>query len=347
MTKEMRGGLSDKRVRIGDISRELGLSNSTVSRALSSKGYVAAEVKARVLEAADRMGYVPDLTARNLRRGSSTQVGLVVSSLLDPFYAQLATGFQEVARRRGYEVILIIDGADRKKERDAVDSLLAMGVDGIALTPVSQGALERVQGYGIPALQIDRAVSSKYSLIGGDNRVGGMIATEHLLALGHRNIAVMIDHDQWTTGQARIAGWHDAFTSLGLEPADGLCIKLEDGQKTIAEALNAIVPRLLEREITAIFAANSVVAQLLYIALQDFGIEVPGDISLVAYDDANWTAMVRPAISVITQHVDLLGRKAAEQLIGSIEDEHLQGSVSSFLVQPTLIQRGSTRALDK
>ncbi|MDF0595147.1 LacI family DNA-binding transcriptional regulator [Psychromarinibacter halotolerans] len=342
--------MSDKRVRIGDISKELGLSSSTVSRALSGKGYVAAEVKARVVEAARRMGYVPDLTARNLRRRSSTQVGLVVSSLLDPFYAQLATGFQSVARRRGYEVVLIIDGADPGEEKAAVESLLAMGVGGIAMTPVSDEALARVEDYGICTLQLDRSVSSRYSLIGGDNRAGGVIATEHLLSNGHRDIAVLVDHDRWTTGFERIAGWRDAFTRAGLTPPEDLCVKLGDTREDIETALRTVVPRLVKQGVTAIFAANSQVAQLLYTALQDQGLSVPDDVSLVAYDDANWTEMVRPAISVITQHVDMLGQTAADQLIGMIEAPKAEAPsvgapVSRFLVQPTLVERDSVRTL--
>ncbi|MAM10825.1 MAG: LacI family transcriptional regulator [Rhizobiaceae bacterium] len=337
--------MADKRVTIGDIAEAVGLSTSTVSRALSGKGYVAADVKARVVTAAQKIGYVPDLNARNLRQGSSTQIGLVVSSILDPFYAELATGFQEVARAEGYEVILIIDRADPKEQKAAVKSLIAMGVSAIAITPVSAEAVASVRDFGRPVLQIDRSVSDANALVAGDNRAGGKMATEHLIGFGHERIALLIDHDQWTTGRARIEGWREAFTERGLAVPEDLIFKLGSSDAEIASGLDRFVGALKTKSITAIFSANSVVSQRFYVALGKHGVRVPEDVSVVAYDDALWMTMVTPTISAVSQHVEEMGRHAAELLIRQIGAGRKGPWPVRTFVQPSLIARSSVLAL--
>lgn len=336
--------MTDRRVRIGDISKALNVSSSTVSRALSDKGYVAAELKAEIIATAKRMGYVPDLAARSLRRGSSTHIGLVVTSLVDPFYAGLATGFQEVARAKGYEVILIIDQADRKEQMKAVESLLAMGVCALALTPNGVGPIRRVDEYKVPILQIDRSVSTQHSLVAGDNHHGGFTATRHLIEAGHRRIALMIDHDRWTTGRERIEGWRAAFEFAGAVVPEDLLFNLGDTPSEIAKRIESTLPKLAELGVTGIFAANSVVAQLLYSGLQIAGLRVPDDVSLVVYDNADWSHMVNPGVSAIDQHVMELGRNASEQLIRQVENGPDTAVVRS-LVTPSLITRASVNSL--
>jgi LacI family transcriptional regulator len=336
--------MPDKRVTIGDLARALDVSTSSVSRALSGKGYVSEEVRARVVETARKMGYVPDLAARNLRRRASTQLGLVISSLSDPFYARLASGFEAVARGRGYDTLLIIDRADPKEEQLAVESVIAMGVSGVAITPVSEAALGRLRTHGITALQIDRSVSRQHSLVAGDNLEGGVLATAHLLDKGHRNIAVLVDHTRWTTGRARVDGFREAFRERGLAFDESMIVELGDSREEIAAGIEAFMKTRRRRGVSAVFSANSIVSQLLYVHCQDNGVAIPGDMSLVAYDDVHWTSMVRPAVTVVSQHVDDLGRIAAETLIRKAEDPSDTAAMRT-LVQPTLIERDSVASL--
>ena len=333
--------MSEKRVTIGDISSALGISTSTVSRALSGRGYVAAEVKTRIHEAARRMGYVPDLTARNLRQRSSSTIGLVVTTLLDPFYARLAAGFQEVARTQGYEVVLILDQADPKEELAAVESLIAMGVSGVAITPVTARAVNRIKEYGLPLLQIDRSVSADHSLVAGDNRAGARMATQYLLEKNHQRIAFVIDHVNWTSGSDRLAGWREAYETAGRDAPEELFFTLGDSHSQIVEGIPAALKRMRAAGVTAIFAANSVVAQELYLKLLEAGIRVPEDTSLVAYDDLHWTLMVRPAVTVVSQHVDELGRHAADTLLRAVGQGAGGGIPLRIYIRPTLVERGS------
>jgi len=332
--------MPEKRITIGDIAKALDVSTSSVSRALSGKGYVSEDVRARVVEAARKMGYVPDLAARTLRQRASTQFGLVISSLSDPFYARLASGFEAVARARGYDVLLIIDRADPKEEQLAIESVIAMGVSGVAITPVSEAALRRLSDHGITALQIDRSVSRQHSLVAGDNLEGGLLATSHLLDKGHRNIAVLIDHTRWTTGSARVDGYRAAFRERGLPFDESMIVELGDSREEISAGIEAFMKARRKRKISAVFSANSIVSQLLYVHCQDHDISIPADMSLVAYDDVHWTSMVRPALTVVSQHVDDLGRIAAETLIRKTENPADRAAMRT-LVQPTLIERGS------
>jgi len=335
--------MAEKRVTIGDIANAIHVSKSSVSRALSGNGYVADDVRRRVVEAARRMGYVPDLSARNLRGRSSTLIGLVVTSLADPFYARLASGFEAVARSAGYDVILIIDRADPKEEVPAADSLIAIGVAGVAITPVSEAAMKRLSEHNVVVLQLDRIVSRAHALVASDNLEGGELATAHLLDRGHRRICVMIDHTRWTSGSARVDGYRAAFRARGLPVPDDLIVMLGDDHDEMSENIRRFLDDPAHRDVTAIFAANSITSQLVYEQLLDSGLRLPDDLSLVAYDDVHWTSMVRPALTVVSQHVDDLGRIAAETLIKQITSEG-QGMVTRMLVPPSLIERGSVAA---
>lgn len=342
---DRRGARSSRTVTIGHISRALGISTSTISRALSGRGYVAADVKERITVAAREMGYLPDLTARNLRSGSSNKLGLIVTNLVDPFYARLAAGFQEVARASGYEVTLILDQGDAAEELAAVETHISAGVSGIALTPVSARAVARSAYYFVPIVQMDRLVSEEHALVSGDNRFGGRIATEHLLQKGHRRIAFVIDHTRWTTGSERLAGWRRAYTDRGLEPPEDLVFALVEDGGDIAQRCGAALDEMRRKGATAVFAASSVVAQELYLRMLDTGLSAPRDISLVAYDDMQWTHMVRPGITVVFQHVEEMGRQAAEALLRAVRAEGQQVPRTHSLIQPTLVQRGSVAPL--
>lgn len=335
--------MAEKRITIADISRVLGISTSTVSRALSGKGYVREEARKRIVEKAREMGYVPDLAARSLRQGASTQIGLVVSTLLDPFYAQLATGFQAVARAQGYDVALIIDRADSKEELTAAESLLAMGVAGVAITPVSAAALSRIAEHAIPIVQLDRMVTPKHAFVGGDNFEGARLATQHLLEHGHSRIAIVLDHAKWTTGRARLDGWRSAMAEGGGSQADELAVMLGSSTQEIDASLDRFVGRIGDEGITAIFAANSVVAEHLYTKLLDADIKVPDDVSIIAYDDLHWTSMVRPSVTVINQHVDDMGAIAAETIIRLIDGHNAPPTSTRTYIQPTLVERDSVK----
>lgn len=334
-----------RRVTIGDLASELQLSTSTVSRALSGSGYVAPKTRQRIESHAKRRGYVPDLNARSLRGGSSREIGLVVSSLEDPFYAQIVTGFELIARAKGYNVVLFLDHAQPEVELEVSKSLVSKGVSGVAITPVDSAATEYLLKHMPNLVQLDRAVSNRISTVSGDNAEGGNIAANCLLDHGHERIAFLIDHTQWATGRARYSGYEQALQASGLKVDPALVFELGDSRTEISHEIEKFIANYKDNGITAVLAANSVVGELFYSNCLDSGIAIPGDLSFIAYDDLPWTALVRPAVTVVSQQAAEMGRLAAETLIEMIDDERDVVLNRNVLIQPNLVMRGTVRRL--
>lgn len=318
------------------------MSASTVSRALNGSGYAAAEVRRRVHAVAARIGYVPDANARTLRNRSSRSVGVLISDLRNPFYADLAAGVEQALRAAGYHMILVNDDGNPDEELQAVETFTAMRVSGVIVTPVSAKALKLLHQQGVHVVQADRQASTRHGdAVLGANKAGAQLATRHLLDLGHRRIALLIDQTKWTSGAERLAGYRAAHADAGV-PVDEDLIAYTSFDPA---ATRAIVARLLDSrpDVTALFAANNVLAQSAFEELQHRGVRLPDEISLVAYDDVPWMSMVRPAITTVSQHTFDFGRRCAEVLLARLEGADT-GATGRRLVRmpPALQVRGST-----
>lgn len=199
-----------------DVAREAGVSPSTVSRALHTRGYASPEVRERVQAAAQRLGYVPNHMARNLRSRTSTAIGVLISDLRNPFYADLAAGVEEVLRSEGYQMILVNDNGDPEEEMHAAETLLAMQVAGVIVTPVAAACPKMLQDNGINVVSADRQLGRGGDAVLSDNKAGARELTEHLLGLGHERIGLLIDETKWSTGAGRLAGFRAAYEDAGL-----------------------------------------------------------------------------------------------------------------------------------
>ncbi|HET8657668.1 MAG TPA: LacI family DNA-binding transcriptional regulator [Micromonosporaceae bacterium] len=306
-----------RRPTVQDVAREAGVSPSTVSRALNGSGYAAAEVRQRVHAAAARIGYVPDANAQTLRNRSSRSIGVLISDLRNPFYADLAAGVEQALRAAGYHMILVNDDGSPDEEMLAVETFTAMRVPGVIVTPVSVLALKRLHQRGVHVVQADRQLSTRYGdTVLGANKAGAKLATRHLLDLGHRRIALLIDQTRWTSGAERLAGYRAAHADARV-PVDQELIAYTSFDSAAARAT---VARLLDTrpDVTALFAANNVLAQGAFEELQHRGVQLPKEMSLVAYDDVPWMSMVRPAITTVSQHTFDLGRRCAEVLLARL-----------------------------
>jgi LacI family transcriptional regulator len=335
-----------RRATIGDVARAAGVSPSTASRALTGRGYAAAEVKTRVLAAATQLGYVPDDIARSLRRRASRLVGVVISDLRNRFYADLAAGIEEVLCAAGYQTVLVNDDGDTDRELAGVRTLLAMRVPGTIVTPLSATAGAVLADQGVPVVEVDRQMAgSRCDAVLVDSRHGAHEATTHLLELGHRRIAFVADELEWTTGAGRLDGYRRALRDAQVRYDAALVARVGFGHDNAPGGAAAATGQLLDRhpDVTAIFAANNLMAEGVWQELQRRELRVPEDISLVAFDDEPWMTMVTPAVSTVTQPVVRIGADAAELLLARMAGE-LTGEPRTVWLQPTFVRRGSTRA---
>jgi LacI family transcriptional regulator len=332
-----------RRVTIGDVARAAGVSPSTASRALTGTGYAAAAVKLRVAAVADRLGYVPDDIARSLKRRTSKLVGVVISDLRNQFYADLAAGIEQVLCAAGYRMVLVNDDGDTSRELTGARTLLAMRVPGAIVTPLSAETGALLTDQGVQVVEVDRQMAeTSCDAVLVDSEHGARAATTHLLELGHRRIAFLIDELEWTTGIGRLTGYQAALKAAKVRFDRKLVARVGFEEGSAASALATLLDE--RPDVTAVFAANNLMAEGAWQELQRRELRVPKDISLVAFDDLPWMSLVRPAVTAVSQPVVALGTRAAELLLARMSGE-LTGPPKTVWLAPTFERRGSTRAL--
>lgn len=325
-------------VTLADLAREVGTSPSTASRALSGHGYVAADLRERLLAAADRLGYVPNASARALKQRTSRVIGVVVSDLGNPFYGGLAAGIEQTLREADYRMLLVGDNSESEEEMAAARAFLAMHAPGVILTPVGRGTSTFLARHGLAVVEVDRrSARGVADAVLVDNVRGARDAVEHLFELGHRRVALLGVDTDWTSDVGRLEGYRAAHLAAGVPVDERLVLRLPFHDPGTAERIAG----LLEREApTAIFAANNLLAEEAWRVLRARGLALPRDVSLVGFDDVQWTEMVSPGITVVAQPTIELGRRAAALLLRRIAEPESSPSVE--LLEPRLVVRGSS-----
>jgi LacI family transcriptional regulator len=325
-------------VTLADIAREAGTSPSTASRALSGRGYVSPDARDRLVQAAERLGYVPNASARTLKQRTSRVVGVVVSDLGNQFYALLAAGIEETLRAAHFQMVLVSDSSDSEQEIRGARTFLAMRAAGVIVTPVGHEATRLLSGHGVHVVEIDRQLADvPCDAVVIDNERGGRDATAHLLGLGHRRVALLVAKTDWTSDAGRLRGYRAAHAEAGVPVDERLIVAIEfqapDAEARIAALLETEAP-------TAIFAANNSLAELGWRVLRRRGLGLPRDVSLVGFDDVPWMEMVEPGITVVAQPTVEMGRRAAELLLRRVEDPLCSPAVERL--EPRLVVRRST-----
>src|SRR3954454_21843423 len=332
---------------IPDVARAAGVSRATTARALGGYGSVSAETLNRVRTPAEQLGYRPNELARSMITGKTNTIGAVVADIGNPFFARVTRGLSDAARAAGFEVILVNTDEDLASERSALKVLLDKQVDGVIVAPASSlepGHLRTAQECGAEIVLIDRRVAGlEADAVLIDNRTAAREAVEHLLAAGHRRIALVTgggDGAQLSTGTERIEGYVAALEAAGV-PECTTYLRATAFDQARAERLTAGV-RALHARPTALFASDLVVALGALRAVQAAGLTIPAELTFVAFDDADWTTLITPPLSVVAQPAYDMGRKAAEVLIDRIHGN--DAAPREHQLPTTFIERESIAA---
>ena len=325
-------------VTLADIAREAGTSASTASRALSGRGYVSPPARDRLLAAAERLGYVPNASARALKQRTSRVVGVVVSDLRNQFYARLAAGIEQALREANFQMMLLGDNSEGAEELAAARTFLAMNAPGVIMTPVGAAATDLLVRHGVAVVEVDRRLANvPCDAVVIDNEAGAHAATTHLLELGHERIGLLSVDTEWTTDAGRRRGYRRARADAGLPVDDALILRVG----VHAARPDDQIGGLLDREApTALFAANNLLAEHAWNVLRQRGLRMPDEISLVGFDDVPWMAMVEPGITVVAQPSVEMGRRAAQLLLARAENP--ARTATTEILEPDLVVRGST-----
>jgi LacI family transcriptional regulator len=328
---------------IYDVARLAGVSTATVSRALNGTGQIAPPTRAAIEAAVEQLGYRANTIARSLVTKSTQTIALLLPDIANPFYAALVSGIQEYALSHDHTMLLCTTEGDAEREEQYLNLLRAKQVDGalvdgLVLPP---DRIARFVEDGFPIVCLDRDIdSSSIPLVQVDNRLGGRLATEHLLGLGHFRIAHVLGAEGLRISEDRLAGYRDALAAagMGVDPrlvAEG-CFTEEGGYGATLALLN------VNPDVTALFAANDLSAIGALSAIARNGLRVPQDISVIGFDDLRLSAFTTPPLTTIQQPAAEIARRATEILIDLTRGEPVKKL--RHLLEPKLVVRASTAA---
>jgi DNA-binding LacI/PurR family transcriptional regulator len=340
--------LSQRRVTSYDVAKAAGVSQTTVSFVLNqvAAANISDETRRRVMAAAEELGYVPDAAARALVRGRTHIIGVVVTTLEDPFIGALVQMIESAAHDRGYVVLLATSNNRPDREVAAARMLQSRRVDGVIVASSRAGARfnGRLDQPRVPVVVINSLAGPAEGparFVGVDNRHGGQIATAHLIDRGHRRIAYVASPPDRADNTERLAGYRRALVEAGLDFSPALVVRGSgdiDGARQALPALLSLDPRP-----TAAFCYNDLTAVGLMDAARRAGLALPGDLAVVGFDDIPFAQFCHPTLTTVAQPIAELGATALELVLALLPGgEEATPPGSGLTLQGHLVVRESS-----
>lgn len=325
-------------ITIKDVAKLAGVGIATASRALNNRGDVHPETRRKVLEAAQKLGYVPNSLARSLVYGKTKKVGVIITTVLNPFYAAVVSGIERVLTANGYTLILYNSNEDPRKEREALLILRQQRVDGIIFAPIeyeSQNVKYLIDSKIPFVLVARRTLEEDTSFVIADDFKVGEIGTEHLIEKGHRRILFL---NSWKNSSAkfRLEGYKSALREAGflINPKLIYSIKPDtDLKKLISEIFSS------KSRPTAIFCFCDSIALEVMKVVKEEGLKIPDDVAILGCDNLDYTELLNPSLTTIDISKFDMGVLAARILLGLLEDNK---EPVRYIFEPKLVIREST-----
>ncbi|MET3920156.1 LacI family DNA-binding transcriptional regulator [Arthrobacter sp. UYEF20] len=306
-------------VTIKDVAALAGVSPATASRVLSGHPATSSGSRARVTAAVEQLDFRPNAQARSLRSTRTNVVGLLVSDVRNPFFADLAHAVEQAALEAGYVILLGNANELEDQQNRFLDTLIDQRVDGVIVAPQGDGSgsIRSLLNRGIPMVFVDRRVDGvDVPSVTTDSREGIQQAVAHLADQGHRRIGYIAGPQSISTGRERHSAFTDALRTAGLDHDPALTafgnFQIASGAAATEQLLQLNYPP------TAILAADSPMAAGSVAKLHEMGLRIGRDIALVAFDNIDWFALLNPPLSVISHSVEDMGRIAVELLVNVI-----------------------------
>lgn len=329
------------KVTIKDIAKVANVSPSTVSRALAGSSLISEATQRNIKRIASNLGYSPNGLARGLVKRRSNLLGLLVPDIANPFFAEWALAAEVEATRHGYSVILGNTMRSSEQEDAKIRSLLEMRVAGLFVCSlnVRNPTVIGLASIEIPAVFCDVGVPGveKAYLIHGRDPFGAELATRHLVSLGRRRICHIAGTSDTLATDYRLQGFKNALEAAGRDSQPRQIVHAEYSERGGFAAMQ----RLLEDvpDVDAVFAANDLIAIGAIEAIQQSGRTVPGDISVVGYDDIRLASLVRPRLTTVRQSATAMGEQGMRMLLQALESP--TAMPRHAVIEPTLVIRDS------
>ncbi len=331
---------------ITSIAQTTGFSISTISRVLNGKAekYRISPKTVEIIEKeASRCNYSPSLIARGLRMNKTHTIGLVVPSIDNPFFANVASVIVREAKNAGYTIVLMDSAESETGETECVRSLLSHRIDGMIVVPcgVSPDYLEKIDQDNIPVVLVDRYFErTRLPYVSTDNFSGAYEATEHLIRHGHKHIVCLQGNPVATPTKNRVAGYLKALSDHGLEQFATIVGNDFSVQNGYGETKLLLAS---DNRPSALFALSNTIALGAYKAAREAGLTIPDDLSLVCFDNYMYLDYLEPPVTRVAQPIDEIGVLAIKILLRSMEKRDERSS--QLLLPPTLLLAKSVRQL--
>ncbi|PYE85365.1 LacI family DNA-binding transcriptional regulator [Pseudoroseicyclus aestuarii] len=297
-----------------DVAREAGVSPAAVSRHLNGRITFPQKTRERIDAAIERLAYHPNLTARRLSLGRTRVIGVVLPDIANPFFSEMVAEIERSGSAQGYDISIWSTRGDPRREEAAAGRLREAHVDGLIFASAGADpvALRRtLTGLDRVVLLDEDIPGTALPKVMVENMTGAAAAAEHLLTLGHREIAIIAGPAGSSTVSDRIAGFQTALLAAGLGPAPVHYADFQrEAGRRAAEALLA-----LPRRPTAIFACSDELAIGAIVAARAMQLEVPRDLSLVGFDDISYASVLGPALTTVRQPLAQMGQTAVDRLL--------------------------------
>jgi DNA-binding LacI/PurR family transcriptional regulator len=330
---------------LSDVAARAGVSHQTVSRVVNGHPNVAPSTRERVQQAITELGYRPNAAARALVTGSTRTLGLVTSHINQYGPAQTLLGLEKAARAAGYSLsVAVLDEDSESAMREAVDRFVSQSVDAvIALSTYGQAvaALRRFES-PVPLIAVQVGRASSRPTVWVDQEFGGALATRHLLDLGHRTVHHVTGPTDSMEARGRLLGWRSELLAAGAPVPPVVCGDWwpqsghDAGRELVARMRGGDGP-----EVTAVFVANDQMALGLLNALQEAGLSVPGDVSVVGFDDVPEAGFFTPPLTTVRQDFAELGRRGVQLVLARLRGQTAEVDP----VLPQLLVRSTTRSV--
>jgi LacI family transcriptional regulator len=327
-----------------DVAKMAGVGTMTVSRVLNGTVKVSEETRARVLGAIAKLNYLPNEIARSLREQRSRQVGIIVPNLRDPFFAICSHSVSLVAKQHAYSVIITTSNEDPETEYVEATRMLRRHIEGLVVIPaLGKSRLREKEFDQTPIVTLDRPVAgSPFDCVLVQNKIGARTGVRHLIEHGHRRIAFLGLSRTLFTIKGRMEGYREALLDAGLRPSTHYV------GDALPEMLTTIMTLMAGKNPpTAFFCSNNPVTRNALHALSTLNIKIPEDVAIVGFDDFEMADIIKPAVTVVRQPLDLLGSTAAELLFSRLETEANADPTRRIVLPVELIVRDSCGPHDK
>jgi LacI family transcriptional regulator len=333
------------------IAKELGVSVSTVSKALSDSSEISESTKTKIKEFATLKNYKPNSIAKNLKNQRTNTIGVIIPNILNPFFAKVFSGIEKRSLERGYNVITGISNESQKKEEQVMEMLNNGTIDGfiISLSEETQSEkkyshLKEILNSGTPIVMFDRVADEiKCDKVIVDDLDSVFDATNHLIKIGCRKIALLSTIDNLSVGKLRLEGFKKAFKSKD-QILDEELIIIENDIDIFESKLKDL---LCSKKIDGIFALNEAATTTAFRLALKMGFKIPEEINFIGFADGVWSKRLTPSLTTVSQHAPEIGKNAADLLIDRLEDktEKEIQEYKTVVIKTELRQRESTKKI--